>query len=326
MKSQWKCSMNVTRRFLFISAALFLGTSIAMSQPAQLNYRSFDLPGATLTAGFGINPQRNIVGLYKVGTVGHSYVLSKGTVTTIDPPYGISGTSQAEGINPEGEIAGLYTDYGTVPGGDAFRTRGFLRDASGNFTQIDFPGAENTFAIKVSPTGQVVGCYHHQSSDFAVSGGGTMHGYVYQNGSYQSLPVPGTMNNGITEDGRIIVGVVYPTPTEFHAYKVEDGVYALLNLPANVVSSFPWTVNSSGEIVGYFVDSANETHGFLLDNADFTQIDFPGVNVVSTQARDIDTEGDIVGFYLSKDSSGVLHEHGFVASRSQRRDSSIALP
>jgi hypothetical protein len=26
------------------------------------------------------------------------------------------------------------------------------------------------------------------------SGGGTMHGYVYQNGSYDSLPVPGTMN------------------------------------------------------------------------------------------------------------------------------------
>src|SRR5260370_15792721 len=139
--------MNVTRRFLFISATLFLGTSIAMRQPAQLNYRSFDLPGATLTAGFGINPQGDIVGLYKVGTVGHSYVLSKGTVTTVDPPYGISGTSQAEGINPEGEIAGLYTDYGTVPGGDAFRTRGFLRDASGNFTPIDFPCAQNTVPL-----------------------------------------------------------------------------------------------------------------------------------------------------------------------------------
>src|SRR2546430_9579244 len=40
------------------------------------------------------------------------------------------------------------------------------RDASGNFTAIDFPDAENTFGIKISPTGQVVGCYHHQGRDF----------------------------------------------------------------------------------------------------------------------------------------------------------------
>ena len=298
-----------------LGVAMLVGTAVAMSQPIQFNFRSLDVPGATFTNALGINPEGDIVGRYFIGAASHSYILSKGTLMTVDPPYGITGTSQAFGINPEGDVVGFYSDQGTIVGGDAFRTRSYLRDASGNFTPIDFPGAENTFAIKISPTGQVVGCYHRQNADFAVSGGGTMHGYVHQNGSYQSLPVPGSMHNGITRDGRIIVGVWFPTPTEFHAYKVEDGVYALLNLPGYVASSDARDVNPLGEIVGYFVDSSNKNHGFLLKKEGFTSIDFPGADVVFTRAFGIDPQGNIVGAYRTKDAWGVLHTHGFVATR-----------
>src|SRR6266849_5075996 len=93
-----------------LGVAMLVGTAVAISQPTQFNFRSIDIPGATLTRALGINPKGEIVGGYSIGTVGHSYVLSKGTVTTFDPPYGISGTSLAEGINPEGDIVGLYTD------------------------------------------------------------------------------------------------------------------------------------------------------------------------------------------------------------------------
>src|SRR5260370_14384684 len=120
-----------------------------------------------------------------------------------------------------------------------------------------------------------------------------MHGYVYQNGSYQSLPVPGTMHNGITRHGRIIVGVWFPTPTEFHAYEVKDGDYALLDLPTYVVSSDARDVNPSGEIVGFFIDASNKTHGFLLNRRGFTPIDFPAADVLSTQARALNPQGNI---------------------------------
>jgi uncharacterized membrane protein len=312
------------KSFLFRIAGttLLLGTTIAIGQPPQLNFRSVDLQGATATVALGINPQEDIVGRYVTAGVGHSYLLSNGVVTTFDVPYGIPGTSAAWGINPEGDIAGLYTDYGTVPGGDKFRTRAFLRDTLGNFTRIDFPGAENTLAIKISPTGQVVGCYHHQNADFAVSGGGTMHGYVYQNGAYESLSVPGTMNNGITRDGRIIVGVWWPTPTEYHAYTVEDGVYSLLDLPGYAVLSDARDINPSGEIVGFYVDTSNKHHGFLLNSAGFTPIDFPGADVVLTHVWGIDPEGNIVGIYVTKDG----HTHGFFATRSPGRANSIVLP
>src|SRR5713101_10173651 len=237
MKNLRIAALTIAVALLVVALTVPFGTVLAGSNH-HLSFKSInaDLPGVTLTQALGINAEGDIVGRYQVGSVGHGFLLSEGTFTTIDYPGGISGTTQAHGISPEGVVVGLYTDHGTIASGDAFRTRAFVRDASGNFTAIDFPGAENTFAIKVSPTGQVVGCYHHQGRDFAVSGGGTMHGYVYQNGGYESLPVPGTMHNGITRHGRIIVGVWFPTPTEFHAYRVKDGDYALLDLPSYVVS------------------------------------------------------------------------------------------
>lgn len=296
-----------------ISTALFFGTSVAMSEPVQFNFRSIDLPGTSADIALGINPEGDIVGRYSVGTATHGYLLSKGTVMTVDPPFGLGVFAVAQGINPEGEIVGNYTDQGTVPGGDAIRTRAYLRDEAGNFTRIDFPGAENTLAIKISPTGQVVGCYHHQNKDTDAAHGGTMHGYVYHNGTYQSLSVPGTMNNGITRHGRIIVGVWFPTPNEFHAYKVEDGVYALLDLPSYAVLSDARDVNPSGEIVGFFVDPSNKNHGFLLNREGFTPIDFPGADVVFTRAFGIDPEGNVVGYYMTKDG----HSHGFLASRKE---------
>jgi uncharacterized membrane protein len=302
-----------------ISAAVF-GTTVATKQAIQFDFSSIDVPGATSTFALGINPEGDIVGGYTNAAGRHGFVLSEGTVTTIDPPFGITGQSQTVGINPEGDVVGLYTDHGTIVGGDAFRTRAYLRDTSGTFTPIDFPGAENTLAIKISPTGQVVGCYHQQDRDFAVSGGGTMHGYVYQNGSFESLPMPGTMNNGITRHGRIIVGVWNPTPTESHAYKVEDGDYALLDLPNYVVSSDARDVNPSGEIVGFFIDPSKKFHGFLLNRSGFTPIDFPGADVVATSAFGINPQGNIVGHYFTKDASGLFHRHGFLATRSRGKD------
>ena len=312
-----KTTIALTLAAALASGGLIFTAAAAPNPHVRFEFRSIDLSDVTATQAMGINPEGDIVGRYRIGSLSHSYILSGGAVITIDPPsdFGIPGTSQAWGINPQGDVVGLYADAGTVPGGDTFRTRAYLRDASGNFTRIDVPGAENTLAIKVSPAGQVVGCYHHQDKDFAVSGGGTMHGYVYHNGDYKSLDVPGTMHNGISDDGRIIVGVVWPTASEFHAYKVEDGTYSPLDLPSYVVLSDARDVNPSGEIVGFFIDSSNKNHGFLINNEGFTQIDFPGGDVVFTQALGINPEGNIVGRYMNKDAAGILHTHGFIATR-----------
>jgi probable HAF family extracellular repeat protein len=52
-------------------------------------------------------------------------------------------------------------------------------------------------------------------------------------------------------------------------------------------------VNLRGDIVGFYTDQANKTHGFLFSRGNFTTIDYPGA--VATQALGINPQGDIVG-------------------------------
>src|SRR2546429_1760248 len=70
--------------------------------------------------------------LFAIGMVSSGFA-SQGGLTTIDVP-GASST-QAKGINPEGDIVGEYSN--------ATGTHGFLL-SKGNFTTIDVPGASRS--------------------------------------------------------------------------------------------------------------------------------------------------------------------------------------
>jgi uncharacterized membrane protein len=86
----------------------------------QLGGRGFvtiDVPGVVETANDngGVNPQRDIVGVYcdtapcrGASLDAHGFVLTKGVLTTIDVPGAI--TTNAFGINERGDIVGLYED------------------------------------------------------------------------------------------------------------------------------------------------------------------------------------------------------------------------
>jgi uncharacterized membrane protein len=54
-------------------------------------------------------------------------------------------------------------------------------------------------------------------------------------------------------------------------------------------------------VVGQYIDSAGNKHGFLLSGGTFTTIDFPGA--LGTVARGINSQGDIVGFHI--DTAGL---------------------
>src|SRR5713226_9462 len=171
---------TIAATLLVVGMTVPFGTALAQSKH-PLNFKSVDvpLPGVTLTSAIGINAEGDIVGRYAVGSVGHGYLLSDGTYTTIDNLNGV-GTSLAQGINEEGQIVGYYTVpvAKTVDPTGIF-TRGFLRDSDGTFSPVQFPGANNTLAIKISPRGKVVGCFHNLSFDFPT----TMHGFVMQDGN-----------------------------------------------------------------------------------------------------------------------------------------------
>ncbi len=63
-------------------------------------------------------------------------------------------------------------------------------------------------------------------------------------------------------------------------------------------------INPQGEIVGLYVDSSGNLHGFLLSDGAFTTIDVPGATL--TVADGINSGGDIIGdfFYSSGNQHG----------------------
>ena len=82
--------------------------------------------------------------------------------------------------------------------------------------------------------------------------------------------------------------------------------------PPNSKATHPRAINSEGEIVGWYVDSSNKTHGFLRSvEGEYSQIDVPVEGARLTQALGINNRGDIVGTYTSSDGK----RHGYLLGR-----------
>jgi len=165
---------------------------------ARGQYITVDVPGSVIeVAGTlptqlrGISPGGDIVGVYfappgsSAGcTVALSppcikgFLLQRGEFSTVLFP-GHEG-SIPQRITPMGTIYACYHDT------DLMETMfGFARTASGIFTSIDVPASMHTGA---TPDGKiVVGLY----SDLTMMPPLT-HGYVMQNGNFESFDVPGS--------------------------------------------------------------------------------------------------------------------------------------
>jgi len=64
-------------------------------------------------------------------------------------------------------------------------------------------------------------------------------------------------------------------------------------------------IDTAGDVVGWFYDSASVQHGFTDVGGTFTQVDYPGSNVAYTVLEGINDSGLITGQY--EDTSGILH-------------------
>src|SRR5438045_2839940 len=55
-------------------------------------------------------------------------------------------------------------------------------------------------------------------------------------------------------------------------------------------------INATGQIVGFYTDSLNKTHGFLYTAGTYVTLDVPGA--ISTEALGINSSGQIVGIFV----------------------------
>jgi hypothetical protein len=97
----------------------------------------------------------------------------------------------------------------------------------------------------------------------------------------------------------------------YHGFLVTNGAFTRFDFPG-AISTLPFGINASGEIMGSYIDTDGTWHGFLIRDAAFTTIDPP--DSVMTFASGINSSGDIVGYYY--DDSWVAH--GFLLKRGEK--------
>ena len=159
-----------------------------------------------------------------------------------------------------------------------------------HITSFEYPGAgtsasQGTVALGINPQGAVVG--------YGPDGNFVVHSYVCVAGCNSpdtftvfNAPGAGTTNNG---------------PSCF--------------LPDTCQGTYAFSINAFGVIAGFYVDSDNVNHGFVIapPYRTFTTLNEPNAGTGSGQgtiAGNINLGGEIAGYYI--DASGL--SHGFVTA------------
>lgn len=298
---------------------LFFATLLGASAQAADTFISIDVPGSTSTTAVGMNADGAVVGAFVDSAGTHGYLLRGGSFTTIDYPG--AALTNAKGINSQGDIVGSH--YDDTSGAPSV-IHGYVLH-QGNFTDLTYPGKLGLIPQRINDAGQIVGCNHDNDL------GPSMHGFLYSNGNWTQLDMGMSMTNGLLPDASLFVGLYTDMTTNMsHAFLSSSGNMAGFDFPF-ATTTWGWDMNTSGEIVGQYTDTAKATHGFLMTlpsfdltfgislvpgesiSYRFISIDYPGAK--TTYAYGITANGRIVGAYV--DSAG--KQHGFLLVRERRR-------
>jgi hypothetical protein len=228
-----------------------------------LNY-----PGASSTGAFGINlGEKKDSAHYAVGAYGPNLPTSDGTGT------------------------GFLLQLGTT--GDTI---------SESYQRV-LPNIPNLAAYGVNDSRQIVGGFLPDLNNLSSS-----HGFLLAEGKFTQLDVPDVSfagSVGVTwaqdiNNSGLVIGywqTLVNGQYLVHGFTWSQGVYTNLPDYPNSISSFPWTVNSKGDMAGQWTDANSITHGFVLKNGVYTTFDAPGA--LSTAGLGINDSDVVLGGYCA---------------------------
>lgn len=205
--------------------------------------------------------------------------------------------SKLPGKNPVTAAAQAASHQAKTPGA-----------ASYTFTLLNFPGSLDTLAEGINP-----GATNPKMSIVGEDGAGTFVAHVsgkktvtetYRATTYPHAGAPIDIN-----DLGQIVGEYVDGSGITHGFEVNGKTFTTIDVPfAGSKGTYPVSINNSGEIVGSW---SNEgiAQGFTLIEGTYTSFNYPGATY--TFGQDINSQGDIVGIYISPDSNG---NQGFLLS------------
>jgi probable HAF family extracellular repeat protein len=162
-------------------------------------------------------------------------------------------STSAEGINNRGtDIVGIFT----VPRGNGQQlARGFLLK-KGVFTTIVVPNTDQTYAIGVNNSGEIVGEFVRTPSSLTES-------FLYRRGVFSAVSPNSRITQalGVNDAGQI-VGVFIDNNGAPHGFVETRGSFVNIDFPGSV-STEVHGINDSGEIVGGWEDTDGGEHGFI---------------------------------------------------------------
>jgi len=165
------------------------------------------------------------------------------------------------------------------------------------FASANVPGAIQTYPGGVNNAGVMVGTYQDKSKAF--------HGYILNGNKLTTLDnakgISTTCNN-LTANGAIaVVGAYITSSGATVGFLYKSGEFTDVPGPKSATASLAIAINDQGSIVGYYNDTNNATHGFLLRNKIYTTLDVPGA--AATVASGINDQGKIVLYWSNSTGS-----------------------
>jgi len=290
-------------RSFFASALVFLAACICSAAPERPEraleiLATFDYPGASSTTAGGINQRGDVAGEFTDITSAHAYIRFKNG--TFSPPLTDPNDSQGQtaGADINGSsLVGYYFDLTNLVFHSFLYTERM-------FTSLDIAGATSTAVLGLNSAGD----YSGQVND----GSGVTQGLINSAGQLTEFAIPGasfTSANAINDFGSV-AGVYQLADTgESHGFvrDVSGNFTYPIDYPGGT-STIPRGINSSGWIVGSYVDTQLVQHGFLFRPPDrFVSYTYP--DSTSTTLEGINDRAQTCGQYT--DTAGV--RHAFIA-------------
>jgi hypothetical protein len=210
-------------------------------------------------------------------------------------------------------VVGAYGPY-VDANGYVLNTSAFLmsiKTESGVTTQA-FQAVEPTLSTYVNAEGV------NDAGAIVGSVGTTLQsGFVLEGGVFTQLDVPYagatvTAANGINNSGTVAGGWTAADGVTQQGFTWKNGAFAQVPGYPGAIQTWPWAINTKGDLAGYVQDSAGVTHGFVLEKGVYTLLDYPGA--AFTVAVALNDSGEVAGYYCNTTATCDDGSFGFLYS------------
>jgi hypothetical protein len=220
--------------------------------------------------------------------------------------------TQLLAINNENIIAGYH---------GATINKGFTYNPKTKvFTNENYPKSAQTQVTGINDTPKTVGFY--------IDTAGNNHGFEDKGGTFTAVNFPGEPFNQLLSQNNFGQSAGYyssdasgSNPDHAYIYDEFGGVFEAFTIPGAVNGAQATGIDALSETCGFFIDSKNVTHGWLLVQGSFTRLDYP--DSTSTMATGLNEKNKlVVGSYT--DTAG--NTHGFTYNRTTDKWQEINAP